>query len=456
HYDAPPLDALEVTFTVLEEPEYVGDLFLVELDWISWQPSCNCGYSTNVASYGGTLDGWYDGYDAQFYEQIDPPLQFQVPPGQSVYMDVLSEFCFVHVDTIFTTSLFAEVDLLPTGCPNGPGTAVLTPNVSLEIFNSLSWQVTPDNPDLSFSQSDGQITINNMDNEVYCLDFSSSLDPELSEQVCLQHGNYGNIEWGILDAYPDPLSIPACPDSETGSIIVKFGVWSDFTTTSSVFWSQVDVELTNLQTGESFTPEWTNTYIPGFKVIEIQNIPSANYLVTLYRGTCSHSFEVSVPSSNSATPIAYSITELANGTDEIQLTIEVTDGTSVTEVSVGDQTDTTAPFEFVVSPESIYTLQICEDGALCCYFDTYTAPVPLPGCIDELACNYDPDAMLDDGSCFFGAPCGDFNGDGETNTADLLLFMGYIGETGIDLPGDFNGDGIINISDLLAFLGYFG
>jgi len=64
---------------------------------------------------------------------------------------------------------------------------------------------------------------------------------------------------------------------------------------------------------------------------------------------------------------------------------------------------------------------------------------PVPGCTDELACNYDPAANEDDGSCEYpqeGFSCdceflcpGDFNGDGERNVQDLLLLLSPYGQT---------------------------
>lgn len=50
---------------------------------------------------------------------------------------------------------------------------------------------------------------------------------------------------------------------------------------------------------------------------------------------------------------------------------------------------------------------------------------------------------------------GDFNGDDEVDTTDLLLFLGDMGCTD-DCITDLNGDGIVNVLDLLLFLSYFG
>jgi hypothetical protein len=46
--------------------------------------------------------------------------------------------------------------------------------------------------------------------------------------------------------------------------------------------------------------------------------------------------------------------------------------------------------------------------------------------VEELAYNFNPYATEDDGSCVYSGPSEcptDFNGDGATGTADLLLFL---------------------------------
>ena len=74
------------------------------------------------------------------------------------------------------------------------------------------------------------------------------------------------------------------------------------------------------------------------------------------------------------------------------------------------------------------------------------------------ACNYAPEATVDDGTCQ-PAPCsgcaGDLNGDGIVSVADVLILLGDFGCTGA-CEGDANGDGVTNISDLLVLLAAFG
>ncbi len=76
------------------------------------------------------------------------------------------------------------------------------------------------------------------------------------------------------------------------------------------------------------------------------------------------------------------------------------------------------------------------------------------GCLDETACNYDPSAIIHlASSCLYGAECGDFTGDGETNIEDLLWFLDQFGCTG-DCEGDLNSDGVVNVYDLIVLLGF--
>ena len=103
------------------------------------------------------------------------------------------------------------------------------------------------------------------------------------------------------------------------------------------------------------------------------------------------------------------------------------------------------------SPEDGYTM--IADPTVTLYYANSYAPIrcvyttPVPGCTDELACNYDPEATEDDGSCEYpqeGFSCdceflcpGDFNLDGERNVDDLLLFLSAYGQPCEDLfPGE--------------------
>ncbi len=59
-------------------------------------------------------------------------------------------------------------------------------------------------------------------------------------------------------------------------------------------------------------------------------------------------------------------------------------------------------------------------------------------------------------SAFIPACPGDLNGDGQRNTADLVIFLGDFGTAGNGLISDLNGDGAVNTLDLTQFLGKFG
>jgi hypothetical protein len=88
----------------------------------------------------------------------------------------------------------------------------------------------------------------------------------------------------------------------------------------------------------------------------------------------------------------------------------------------------------------------------------------IPGCTYSTACNYNPEANVDDGSCVFPPwDCAPTEGGGCTyeeaiNYDPTALFDD--GTCGFELPsecfGDLNGDGSISIGDLLVMLGLFG
>jgi hypothetical protein len=57
--------------------------------------------------------------------------------------------------------------------------------------------------------------------------------------------------------------------------------------------------------------------------------------------------------------------------------------------------------------------------------------VEIGGCTYDFACNYNPEAAFDDGSCEV-VSCvlqGDLNGDLAVTTSDLLIFLSVFGET---------------------------
>ena len=106
----------------------------------------------------------------------------------------------------------------------------------------------------------------------------------------------------------------------------------------------------------------------------------------------------------------------------------------------------------------------CMDSTACNYNPDATVDdgscefTSCAGCTEDTACNFDATATLDDGSCEYascGCP-GDLDGDGQVSVADVLLFLSDFGCMDAPCVGDANGDGINNVDDLLLMLAHFG
>ena len=85
--------------------------------------------------------------------------------------------------------------------------------------------------------------------------------------------------------------------------------------------------------------------------------------------------------------------------------------------------------------------------------------VTVSRCTDPEACNYNPTATVDDGSCEYescaGTCTGDLNSDGSVTVSDLLLVLAEFGCEG-GCESDIDGDDTVSVADLLALLAVFG
>lgn len=115
-------------------------------------------------------------------------------------------------------------------------------------------------------------------------------------------------------------------------------------------------------------------------------------------------------------------------------------------------------------------LSACEVDAL------YLGNIQNAGCTNTEACNYNPAALCDDGSCILaqdGYDClgnciTDYNLNGITDSEEIWgctyptasnynpVATSDDGTCNFACPGDFNGDGFIDTADLLAFLPLYG
>ncbi len=88
----------------------------------------------------------------------------------------------------------------------------------------------------------------------------------------------------------------------------------------------------------------------------------------------------------------------------------------------------------------------------------HNAELPVPGCTDPTACNFNEEANEDDGSCVYppseSVDCefgGNYCGEGTIWNASLQACVGFN-----DCPSDLDGDGIVGVNDLLSLLSDFG
>ena len=75
--------------------------------------------------------------------------------------------------------------------------------------------------------------------------------------------------------------------------------------------------------------------------------------------------------------------------------------------------------------------------------------IPLPGCTDAEACNFNADALVDDGSCYSCDIPASHCGPGTIWDAELQMCIG-------DGSGDINLDGCVQLNDLLDLLSAYG
>ena len=76
------------------------------------------------------------------------------------------------------------------------------------------------------------------------------------------------------------------------------------------------------------------------------------------------------------------------------------------------------------------------------------------GCLDSLYYEYNPEAVVDNGTC--SSKKGDADGDDFVNLSDLFIVLDYwLQETEAGENGDVNKDQIVNLSDLFDVLDYW-
>ena len=88
-------------------------------------------------------------------------------------------------------------------------------------------------------------------------------------------------------------------------------------------------------------------------------------------------------------------------------------------------------------------------------FGSFVLELGLEGCTNEEAINYNPNAVVDDGSCLLDTCLGDVDGDNSVTVSDLLEVLAEFGCTE-GCTTDISGDGATTVADLLELLSVFG
>ena len=78
----------------------------------------------------------------------------------------------------------------------------------------------------------------------------------------------------------------------------------------------------------------------------------------------------------------------------------------------------------------------------------------ISGCTEETACNYNPAAIFNDGSCEPHVPW-DIDGDGTIGVSDILGVLAEFG-CAANCTVDLDEDGQVGVSDILQVLAQFG
>lgn len=88
-------------------------------------------------------------------------------------------------------------------------------------------------------------------------------------------------------------------------------------------------------------------------------------------------------------------------------------------------------------------------------FGSFILDLGVEGCTDPEALNFNPEAVVDDGSCVVDTCSGDVNGDNSVTVGDLLEILAEFGCTS-GCNTDITGDGLTTVADLLQLLSVFG
>jgi hypothetical protein len=276
---------------------------------------------------------------------------------------------------------------------------------------------------------------------------------------------------------------PSIPEDEVVQLSIDQGFWCsevgagqvtlNFPTPDLNYW-----EVSPMLFADNGVSAWPVDFNDDQSVAAIYNLTPGNYYLSFSSNSsycyAGDSIPFSIAQINQPEYSAEVIQPFGSNNGEIMVSFSSTLPVSLVSISEGTVSGTN-PFYISNLSGEILDINLILDGTNCEW--NYSIDPTIAGCTNSAACNFNPLALSDDGSCSGTIGCmnesadnynpnatcdafcnfiADFNGDGAVNVSDLLLFTGGWSCSGDGCLGDLDNDNYVGSTDLLLFLSLFG
>ncbi|NQX93172.1 MAG: hypothetical protein HRT74_13805, partial [Flavobacteriales bacterium] len=472
-------------YEVIEEAEYFGDDFLIQLyiesdHYITWNTEFGALFENEP--FVVLEEGEY--FHATGYAESATGISCEVDDSNfPIILEYLPGFDMDYITSLCDVSADGEA-ILTSDIGNFPADLVLVED--------------PVNPDLEFEIVEDEIHFLNMNNELRCFQISSISNPDFDQEFCLQ------VPAGSLPGLPSNGNVvedPSCGNSFDGAKRVSFFTFGEENLLSmewSNYMPELDLNTTPVIEGGGLY----NTWITGLG-------EGMNQVVGVHPSGCTVNWNINMDESGSGALIDVQH-EIISSSEEgvlVSFDLELT-GDHPWPFEILSDATYIQENEYLIPPNTEVTIQSCPEnyGTICC--DTRTISIDFQfgctdteacnfdpqaegndgsceymscaACTDEYACNYDPIATLDDGSCEFVScfACQDPDAcnydpnpfvepgscdyscqgctDDQANNYDPSATIDDGSCTYPPIMGDFDQNNAVNTSDMLFFLSMYG